>query len=146
MRFLPSRLHGVIDYLWGVALLATPWLFGFADVAAAKWLAVVFGLGAILYSAVTDYELGLVRILPMVLHLGLDGAGRALLVASPWLFGFADRVRRPHLAFGLFAVAASLVTRTRPEEGALLPTRAPVRRALARPKREVALPPPAQPS
>ena len=73
MRFLPTRLHGVIDYLWGLALLATPWLFGFADVTAAKWLAVIFGVGAILYSAVTDYELGLVRILPMVLHLGLDG-------------------------------------------------------------------------
>ncbi len=112
MRFLPSRLHGVIDYLWGVALLATPWLFGFADVAAAKWLAVVFGLGAILYSAATDYELGLVRILPMVLHLGLDGLAGAFLAVSPWLFGFADRVFWPHLAFGLFSVVASLITRT----------------------------------
>jgi len=112
MRFLPTRLHGVIDYLWGLALLATPWLFGFADVTAAKWLAVIFGLGAILYSAVTDYELGLVRILPMVLHLGLDGLAGAFLAASPWLFGFADRVFWPHLAFGLFSVVASLITRT----------------------------------
>jgi hypothetical protein len=112
MRFLPSRLHGVIDYLWGVALLASPWLFGFADVTAAKWIAVVFGVGAILYSAVTDYELGLVRILPMVLHLGLDGLAGALLAASPWLFGFADRVFWPHLAFGLFSVVASLITLT----------------------------------
>ena len=112
MRFLPTRLHGVIDYLWGLALLATPWLFGFADVTAAKWLAVIFGLGAILYSAVTDYELGLVRVLPMVLHLGLDGLAGAFLAASPWLFGFADRVFWPHLAFGLFSVAASLITRT----------------------------------
>ncbi len=35
MRFLPSRVPGVIDYLWGIALFATPWLFGFADVTAA---------------------------------------------------------------------------------------------------------------
>ena len=112
MRFLPSRLHGVIDYLWGIALLASPWLFGFADVTAAKWIAVVFGIGAILYSAVTDYELGLLRILPMVLHLGLDGLAGAFLAVSPWLFGFADRVFWPHLAFGLFSVAASLITRT----------------------------------
>jgi hypothetical protein len=112
MRFLPTRLHGTIDYLWGIALLATPWLFGFADVTAAKWLAVIFGIGAILYSLVTDYELGLVRILPMVLHLGLDGLGGAFLAVSPWLFGFADRVFWPHLLFGLFSVVASLVTRT----------------------------------
>jgi hypothetical protein len=111
MRFLPSRIHGVIDYLWGVALLATPWLFGFSEVAAATWLAVIFGVGAFLYSVVTDYELGVFRILPMNLHLGLDGLGGAFLAASPWLFGFADRVFWPHLAFGLFSVVASLVTR-----------------------------------
>ncbi|HEV2604055.1 MAG TPA: SPW repeat protein [Microvirga sp.] len=112
MRFLPSRIHGVIDYLWGIALLATPWLFGFADVTAAKWLAVVFGVGAILYSLVTDYELGALRILPMTLHLGLDGLAGAFLAVSPWLFGFADRVFWPHLLFGLFSVVASLITRT----------------------------------
>jgi hypothetical protein len=86
MRFLPTRLHGIIDYLWGAALLATPWLLGYADVAAATWTAVVFGLGAILYSAVTDYELGLVRLVPMPLH--LRRAGRLAL---------AVRLRRPGL-------------------------------------------------
>jgi hypothetical protein len=112
MRFLPTRLHGVIDYLWGVALLATPWLLGYADVPAAKWLAIVFGVGAIIYSLVTDYEVGVLRLLPMPLHLALDGIGGAFLAASPFLFGFADRVYLPHLLFGLFSVAASLVTRT----------------------------------
>ena len=114
MRFLPTRLHGVTDYVWGAALLSMPWLLGFAEVAAAKWLAVAFGLAAFVYSAVTDYELGLMRILPMPVHLAIDGLGGAFLAASPWLFGFADRVLWPHLAFGLFSVAASLVTRTDP--------------------------------
>ena len=44
----------------------------------------------------------------------LDAAAGALLAASPWLFGFAHQVRGPHLAFGLFSVVASLITRTRP--------------------------------
>jgi hypothetical protein len=111
MRFLPTSLHGVIDYLWGMALLSTPWLFGFTDVPAAKWTAVIFGLGAILYSALTAYELGLIKILPMSLHLILDGLGGIVLAASPFLFGFSDRVYWPHVLFGLFSVAASLVTR-----------------------------------
>jgi len=114
MRFIPTRIHGIIDYLWGILLLASPWVLGFADVTSAKWLAIVFGVGAILYSLVTVYEVALVRILPMPLHLILDGVGGALLAASPFLFGFADRVYLPHLCFGLFSVAASLTTRTDP--------------------------------
>ncbi|MXQ11084.1 SPW repeat domain-containing protein [Microvirga makkahensis] len=112
MRFLPTRIHGAIDYSWGVALLASPWLFGFADTTTAKWVAIVFGVGAILYSAFTAYELGVLRILPMTLHLMLDGVAGALLAASPFLLGFSGRVYLPHVLFGLFSVAASLVTRT----------------------------------
>ncbi len=114
MRFLPTRVHGVIDYLWGVALIATPWLFGFANGGAAQWVAVNFGLGAILYSVVTAYELGVLRVLPMEMHLGLDALAGALLAASPWLFGFAREVYLPHLLFGLFSVVASFITRTEP--------------------------------
>ena len=114
MRFLPTSVHGVIDYLWGLALLASPWILGFADVPAAKWVAIVFGVGAILYSALTAYELGLLKILPMPMHLILDGIGGIVLAASSFLFGFADQVLWPHLLFGLFSVVACFVTRLEP--------------------------------
>lgn len=111
MRFLPTSVHGVIDYLWGLALFASPWVLGFADVPVAKWVAVVFGVGAILYSMFTAYEFGVLRIIPMSLHLILDGIAGALLAASPFLLGFSDEVYLPHLLFGLFSVVASLITR-----------------------------------
>jgi hypothetical protein len=114
MRFLPTRIHGVIDYLWGIALMASPWLFGFADVPSAMWVALVFGAGAILYSGLTAYEFGILKILPMPLHLILDGLGGAVLAASPFLFGFADRVVWPHVLFGLFSIIACLVTQLEP--------------------------------
>ena len=116
MRFLPTRVHGVIDYIWGVVLLVTPYLLGFADWGAAHWILILFGLGAILYSLFTDFEVGLVRIIPMPLHLMVDGLGGILLAASPWLFGFADRVYLPHLLFGLFAAVASLITAKEPAD------------------------------
>jgi SPW repeat len=118
MRFIPTRVHGVIDYLWGIALIASPWLFGFAIGGAAQWVAIVFGAGAILYSLVTVYELGALRIIPMSLHLTLDGIAGAVLAASPWLFGFSREVVWPHLLFGLFSVVASLISRTDPDLGA----------------------------
>jgi hypothetical protein len=119
MRFIPTRLHGVIDYLWGLALIASPWLFGFADVPAAKWVAIFFGAGAILYSLVTAYELSLIPLVPMPLHLGLDGLAGFILAISPLGFGFADQVYLPHVLFGLFSVVASLVTKTQPSTLAL---------------------------
>ncbi|WP_243368289.1 SPW repeat protein [Microvirga solisilvae] len=111
MRFIPTSIHGVIDYLWGLALFASPWVLGFSDVPEAKWVAIVFGIGAILYSLFTAYELGVLRIIPMSLHLMLDGAAGALLAASPFLLGFSDQIYLPHLLFGLFSVLASLTTR-----------------------------------
>jgi hypothetical protein len=115
MRFLPTRVHGVIDYLWGIALIAAPWLFGFATGGAAQWVAILFGAVAVLYSLATDYELGAVRIIPMSMHLVLDGLAGVALVASPWLFGFSREVVWPHVVFGLFSVGASLISRSDPE-------------------------------
>ncbi len=118
MRFIPTLVHGAIDYAWGLALLAAPFAFGFADGGAAQWTAMVAGAGAVLYALATDYELGLLPLLSMRAHLAVDGAGGALLAASPWLLGFADRAFAVHLAFGLFSVAASLVTRLEPRRNA----------------------------
>ena len=112
MRFIPTRTHGVIDYLTGALLVAAPYLLGFADGTAAQWVPQILGAALVGASLLTDYELGVVRVIPMPVHRLLDVAAGALLAASPWLFGFADRVFWPHLAFGLFSVVASLITRT----------------------------------
>ncbi|HEY8381527.1 MAG TPA: SPW repeat protein [Microvirga sp.] len=115
MRFIPTRVHGMADYASGLLLIAAPWLFGFADGGAAQWVPVVIGAGILLMSLLTDYELSLSRLIPMPVHLGADGAGGLLLAASPWLFGFADRVYWPHLIIGLLEIGAALMTRTVPD-------------------------------
>ncbi len=116
MRFIPTRLHGVLDYLVGALLIAAPWLLNFDRGGAETWVPVVLGVGALLYSLFTDYELGLVCRLSMGTHLGLDAASGLLLAVSPWLFGFSEFVFWPHLILGLFEVLAALTTRTRPSD------------------------------
>ncbi len=120
MRFIPTKVHGALDYATGALLILAPWLLGFANGGPAQWVPVILGAGVILYSLVTDYELGVARLLPMPAHLGLDIAGGVLLAASPWLFGFASLVFWPHLIVGLFEIAAGLMTRTAPERSAAL--------------------------
>lgn len=119
MRFVPTRVHGVVDYVVGVILIVAPFVLGFADGSAAQWVPIALGIAALLYSLVTDYEWGLVRLLPMPGHLALDAASGVLMGASPWLFGFADRVYLPHVIFGIFEILASLATETHPRRAEL---------------------------
>jgi hypothetical protein len=117
MRFIPTRVHGMMDYLVGVLLIAAPWLFDFDRGGAETWVPVLLGASAIVYSLFTDYELGVVRRLSMPTHLMLDLGSGILLAASPWLFGFSDYVWEPHLIVGLIEIGTSLMTRRVPDTG-----------------------------
>jgi hypothetical protein len=114
VRFIPTTVHGVLDYLMGALLIVAPWLFGFAEGGEETWLPVVLGAGVILYSLFTDYELGMAKSISVPAHLWLDGLGGVLLALSPWLFAFSDLIVWPHLMLGLIEIGAALTTRTRP--------------------------------
>jgi hypothetical protein len=115
MRFIPTKIHGLLDYLSAALFVASPWLFDFADGTLAQWVPIGVGLAVLAYSLVTDYELGPVKRLSMPAHLRLDlWLSGVFLAASPWLFGFVDRVYLPHVCFGLFSIVAGLVTRKTP--------------------------------
>jgi hypothetical protein len=114
VRFIPTRAHGVLDYLTSGVLIAAPTLLRFGRGGAKSWVPVALGIGAIAYSLLTDYELGAVKIIPMPVHLSVDTMNGVLLATSPWLFGFADEVWAPHLALGLFEIGAASFSQTRP--------------------------------
>ncbi len=112
---IPTSVHGVIDYLAGGALYATPALLGLGDVpASARTLRLASG-GAIASSLLTDYEVGVVKVVPIPVHLTLDIMSGALIAASPWLFGFAKNGTRywlPHVLMGTVDVLAAITSKT----------------------------------
>jgi hypothetical protein len=110
MRMLSTRIHGVLDYVMGLTLIALPFL---ADFGAGPQTTVMVGLGSalIIYSLCTNYELGLLDGISMRTHLTLDLLSGIFLAASPWIFGFADTMYMPHLLLGIGEIAASLLTR-----------------------------------
>ena len=112
MRILSTRAHGVIDYAMGLLLIVSPYLFGFNTGGAAQWTPMVVGIALLGLSVMTNYELALVRIIPMPVHLAADVGAGLLLAVSPWLFGFSDRVTWPHVIFGLLEIGAGLMTQT----------------------------------
>ena len=115
MRFIPTKVHGILDYVLGALLAVSPWLFKYNRGGAETWIPVLLGAGAILYSLFTNYEWGVSRKIAMPTHLTLDLMSGIVLAASPWIFGFADEVYLPHLIFGLLEIGVSLMTQRQPQ-------------------------------
>jgi len=120
-RLIPTKIHAGLDYVVGILLIASPWIFGFSDEStAATWIAVLAGLAMIGLSAMTDYEGGvLARVIPMRTHLMTDAALGIFLAVSPWLFGFADEGTNawlPFVVIGLGEIGAAALTDPEPEE------------------------------
>ncbi len=117
MKLFSTRVHGVLDYATVVTL---PSLFrllgGSADTVR---LADGSALGVLLYSLLTRYELGAVKVLPMRGHLAFDALLGAVLCGAA-LRGPGERagVRRALAGLGLFSLVASVSTQTRPEDAA----------------------------
>ena len=117
MRFIPTKFHAPLDNIVGAALIAAPWIFQFSDVTAATTITIVLGIGLILYSLFTDYDLGVWRRFPMAVHNLIDIAAGAVLAASPWLFGFADEGAEVWGFFVVVGIAAIFLGLTTKQEG-----------------------------
>jgi hypothetical protein len=121
IRFVPTSVHGIFDYIGGILLIAAPFVFGFYNVGGiAVILPIVLGVGLILYSLLTNYERGIpaLKFIPMPLHLVFDFVAAALLAVSPFLFGFwnqAPNVWLPHVIAGVGVILLVLVSQTRPQ-------------------------------
>jgi hypothetical protein len=110
LRVVPTRVHAVFDFTVSALLVVAPWLFDFGRGGTETWIPVLLGVSGIIYSSCTDYERGVVRLIPMPIHLLLDMSVGVLLAVSPWLFGFADFVWAPHLIIGLLSIGLALTT------------------------------------
>ena len=112
MKFIPTKVHGVIDYLAVVAILALPRLLDMGE--EATLLLTILAIGALLYSLLTRYELGLLRLLPMKGHLLLDFMAGLLLCAAPFLFLQEETAttRMVLVVMGLFEILTAAMTKS----------------------------------
>ena len=97
-RVIPTGVHGALDYAASGFNLVFPSLLGLKDSPAASLMPRLAGSVGTAYSLLTDYELGVVRAIPMPLHLALDAAKGT----RYWL---------PHVAVGTADVLASLTSK-----------------------------------
>ena len=117
MRFIPSRVHGILDYVVGVVLIFAPRIFGFQNGGPEDRIPVILGVATLIYSLLTRYELGLIKVIPFRVHLTLDFLSGVFLAISPWVFGFSERVWVPHLLVGVFEIGAAMMSHRGVDEG-----------------------------
>ena len=116
MKLFSTRVHGVLDYLTAGMLFALPRVFGWSE--AVTRLLTNASIGTLVYSVLTRYELGLIKVLPMKGHLTLDALSGGLLCAAPFTFLDEDTpVTGALVGLGAFEIMAALITETEPSFG-----------------------------
>jgi hypothetical protein len=112
-RPIDSTLHGVTDYSVGAFLLtAFPKVADIEGTRSARQIRTAAAIHAG-YSTITDYPLGIVKILPFRAHLAIDAIGALALAATPFVTGQYKEGRKqwvPHVALCLFELASLAMT------------------------------------
>lgn len=101
-------LHGAIEYAAGVLLIAAPFLFDF-KAGAAIAISIIAGVVVLVVAASTEGPSSFINSIPIAIHVLLDFALAAVLIASPFLFGFSNE-SAPTAFFLVLGVAHLLVT------------------------------------
>jgi hypothetical protein len=108
--FVSISLHAILDYAIGVLLIAAPWLLGFYRNEAETWTPVYFGIFILCYAALTRFPYAPLKLIPMRVNAFFDALSGAVLILSPFVFGFAAFVWAPHVLFGAVLMALPFVT------------------------------------
>ena len=87
---ITPKIHGILDYAAVPSLLLAPTLFSFHGLPAIS--AYTAAGVALVFAIITDYPLGLIKVLPFPVHGMAETIIAPLLAALPWLLGFAADV------------------------------------------------------
>jgi hypothetical protein len=115
---ISRRQHGMLDFPAAILLILAPWIFAFHDQSdAATVVPIVIGAAALLMSLMTNYEFGLLKVIPMSLHVMVDLLAGIVLALSPLIFGFTDAGTNawlPHVVAGIALIGVALMTERHP--------------------------------
>jgi hypothetical protein len=105
MRFAPTLVHAIADYVVGIIVAVLPLYLGLS----ARMTFIALGIAVICYSLLTDYELGLVRFLRIRFDPLLDALFGVAMLAAPSLLHLTGRDAT--IAYVIGALALVLTSR-----------------------------------
>jgi hypothetical protein len=112
-RPIDSTLHGVTDYTVGTLLMTVgPRIAGVEGTESATQMRLA-GAAHAGYSTLTDYPLGIVKLIPYQAHLAIDALGAVAVAALPFLTGQYKKGPKqwvPHVALAVFELSSLLMS------------------------------------
>lgn len=111
MRFIPTIIHGVADYIVGLITIGLPFYLRLEG--APRTVLVLLGIVVVAYSLLTDYELGLVGFLRIRFHLLLDALFGIAMLLVPWFFDIAAGTSWPLFILGALSLILVATTEVR---------------------------------
>jgi len=117
-RPISPNTHAMIEPLMAVLIIVSPWLFSFNDVSDAKTICIVVGIVMLLAGAMTQWRYSLVKLIPLRTHFMTDLLLAAVLILTPFIFGFSDEggATRFMIIIGVLEALTALSTRWDPAE------------------------------
>jgi hypothetical protein len=112
---IPPLVHGILDYVFAVVLIAAPFVLSFDDDTAIA-LSIALGLCVLILGAFTSWTTGIVKSIPVVVHTMVDYVLSIFLIAAPFLLGFNDddTASAFFVVLGILGLVLTIATRYLP--------------------------------
>lgn len=127
MRNGPISLntHAALEPLAALIFILAPWIFGFSEVDSATAISIIVGAVMLIVGATTRWRYSLIKLIPVRTHFMGDLLLGAVLILSPFVFGFSDEggAARFMIIAGVLEVLTALGTRWDVEEAQRPPRR-----------------------
>lgn len=99
--FISTTFFGFFGYILALTTMSSPWLFGFWHVGGASlFIPLLFGWFHLIMCIFSNTKAGMLGVFPIQMHCVLNVLSGFILLVSPFLYGFCDRVYLPHLILG----------------------------------------------
>ena len=108
MKILNSSIHGIIDYLVVIFLLASPSLFNLSeDIALYTYIlaGVHFGL-----TILTNFKYGIIKVIPFKVHGIIEYVVGAALIAAAFILNLEGVDKTFTIGFGVAVLVTALIT------------------------------------
>jgi hypothetical protein len=121
---IPRFLHGMIEYVAALLLLAAPFLLSFESGAAIA-VSIIAGVVVLFLAAATEGPTSLINYVPLAAHVVLDYVLAVLLIAMPFIAGFSDEGAPTafFIALGVLHLLVTIGTRFKRSEEVAGPRR-----------------------